>query len=499
MQLRPFTSAQGRRVARRVAVGLLALLGALVGTAVAPPAHTDVGPLSVDVRVRPSLSPGASVDLPPVGSVRFATHRTPVQISASITSVDVEQAQQVINTPALLRQVSDAAPDLVKAAAARAAAISLLLALVGAALLSWLATRTWRGLGLGLAVVGTATVLLGGATAATFNAANLAQPEFTGLLSSAPYVQRRTETLAARLESYRAGLSDFVQSVTTLYAVGQQLPRVDSGLNGEVTTVLRISDLHLNPVGFDLADRLVDQFSVDAVVDSGDLSTWGTPAEESFVGRIGSLGVPYLFVRGNHDSAAIAAAVARQRGAVVLDGTVATVAGLRFAGVADPRNLPAEGSKDKQGKDAVLASVERLAGVVDAYDAANPGVGVQVAVVHDPTRLDPLRGKVPLVLSGHMHERKVTYDAGTRVMVEGTTGGAGLTSRGFERLTNGDPVPLEATLLYFAKTGPDAGRLLAYDEVTVGGLGLTSVSIARTLVPKNEVNPPTPTPTPSGP
>ncbi|GAB3592239.1 metallophosphoesterase [Angustibacter peucedani] len=478
-----------------MAVGLLALLGALVGAAVAPAAHTDVGPLSVDVRVRPGLPSGASVDLPPVGSVRFATHRTPVKISASIRSVDVEQAQKVINTPALLQQVSDEAPDQVKKAAARALAVSLLLALAGAALLSFLATRTWRGLGLGLAVVGVATTLLGVATAATFDSAKLAQPQFTGLLSSAPYVQRRTETLAARLESYRSGLADFVQSVTTLYAVGQQLPRVDSGLDGEVTTVLHISDLHLNPIGFDLADRLVDQFKVDAVVDSGDLSTWGTTAEEGFVGRIGSLGVPYVFVRGNHDSQAIADAVARQRRAVVLDGDVADVAGLRIAGVADPRDLPAEGSKDDQGKDDVAASVDRLAGVVDTYDAAHPDAGVQIAVVHDPTRLAALQGKVPLVLSGHMHERSVTYDAGTRVMVEGSTGGAGLTAGGLDRLTEGKPVPLEATLLYFAKTGPDAGRLLAYDAVTVGGLGLTSVSIDRTLVPKDEVNPPTPTPT----
>jgi hypothetical protein len=67
-------------------------------------------------------------------------------------------------------------------------------------------------------------------------------------------------------------------------------------------------------------------------------------------------------------------------------------------------------------------------------------------------------------------------------MVEGSTGGAGLTSAGFQRITEGDPVPLEATLLYFAQSGERAGQLVAYDEVTVGGFGLTSVSIDRTTV-----------------
>ncbi len=494
---RPFTSPQGRRIARRVAVALLALFGAFAGAMLAPSAHTDVGPLAVDVHVRPSVHPGTSVDLPPVGSVRFDTHLAPFQVSASIRSVDVEAAQRVIDTPALLDDLMARAPDKVRGAAARALGWSLLFAFGGAALLTVLATRTRQGLVVGLATVTGAVTIMAGVTALTFDSGRFAQPQFTGLLSSAPYLQRRTATLAARLEGYRSGLADFVQSVTTLYAVGQQLPKVGSGLDGKVTTVLHISDLHLNPIGFDLADRLVDQFHVDAVVDSGDLSSWGTTAEEGFVNRIGSLKVPYVFVRGNHDSQLIADAVARQRNAVVLDGQVRQVAGLTFAGVADPRDLPSEGKQDNSGKDRVAASVALLANIVEQYDDAHPDAPVQIGVVHDPTRMDALIGKVPLVLSGHLHERDVSFKDGTRVMVEGSTGGAGLTANGLQRLTDGKPVPLEATLLYFAKSGPDAGRLLAYDEITVGGLGLTSVSIDRKLVPKQEVNPPTPTPTPT--
>ncbi|WP_426565178.1 metallophosphoesterase family protein [Angustibacter sp. McL0619] len=498
MQLRPITSPQGRRLARQVGIGLLAIFGALMGAAVAPAAQAQVGPLTVDVKVRPSLSPGATVDLPPVGSVQFPTHWAPVQVRASIRSVDVDAARAVIDQPAQLEKLTASAPDTVKKAAAQSLAVSLLFAFAGAALLTGLATRSWHGVGLGLAVVAVATLLLGGLTAVSFDSAQLAEPKFTGLLSSAPYVQRRTTSLAERLESYRSGLADFVQSVTTLYAVGQQLPRPDTGLNGDVTTVLHISDLHLNPIGFDLADRLVTQFGVELVVDSGDLSTWGSTAEEGFVNRIGALKVPYVFVRGNHDSQAIADAVARQRNAIVLDGAVTSIIGLRIAGVADPRDLPAEGAKDDLGKAEVQASVERLAAVVDGYDNEHPDEPVQIAVVHDPTRLDALRGKVPLILSGHMHARDVTYTSGTRTMVEGSTGGAGLTADGLRRLSEGNPVPLEATLLYFAKSGPEAGRLLAYDEITVGGLGLTSVSIDRVLVPKDEVNPaPTPTPTTS--
>lgn len=485
----PAQPVSARQILHLLALVALALVGAGIGAALAPSAHESVGPLDVAVRVRPSLNPGVTVALPPVGAVRFDTHNAPLAVQATIQSVDVDVARRVISSPARLDALQQHAPDQMRHAVVRALLAAFVCALVGAAAVLALATRGWYGALGGVVVTVGCALVIAVMTAATFDGAALSQPQFTGVLSSAPYVQRQTETLAQQLESYRSGLSDFVQSVTTLYAVGDQLSTLDPGSSQDVTTVLHVSDIHLNPIGLDLTTRLVKQFGVDAVVDSGDLSTWSTPVEESFVGRVGRLGAPYVFVRGNHDSRAIARAVARQKNAIVLDGDVRTVAGLRMAGIADPRNTPSEGSADGTRKDAVAASVQTLAGVVDRYDLEHPRARVQLAVVHDPTRLDALYGNVPLVLSGHLHQRSVREQGGTRVMTEGTTGGAGLTSNGLQRLTDGEPVPLEATLLYFKRSGPDAGRLLAYDEVTVGGLGLTSVSIDRTTVPVSPASP----------
>ncbi len=90
LRLRPLTSPQGRRVARRVGLVLLALLGAFAGAQLAPAAHTDVGPLAVDVHVRPSLHPGpASTCRPWARCVSTPTAR-PVLVSASIRSVDID-------------------------------------------------------------------------------------------------------------------------------------------------------------------------------------------------------------------------------------------------------------------------------------------------------------------------------------------------------------------------------------------------------------------------
>ncbi|NAZ88694.1 metallophosphoesterase family protein, partial [Kineococcus indalonis] len=250
--------------------------------------------------------------------------------------------------------------------------------------------------------------------------------------------------------------------------------------------MLHVSDLHLNPLGMDLTADLVRQFGAQAVVDTGDITTWGTEAESSFLGRIGALGVPYVFVRGNHDSTSTQAAVAAQPGAVVLDGgSTAEVAGLRLAGTGDPVFTPDGEGAAASGADEEVQrrSNEVLAGGVARWEAQHPDDPVDVALVHDPSGLEPLLGRVPLVLAGHLHRRGVILDSsGTRVMVEGSTGGAGITSAGLDRLADGAPVPLSATLLHFGTGGEDDGRLLAYDEVTVGGLGLAEVSLQRTVL-----------------
>src|SRR3712207_9166647 len=81
-------------------------------------------------------------------------------------------------------------------------------------------------------------------------------------------------------------------------------------------------------------------------------------------------------------------------------------------------------------------------------------------------------------------------------MVQGSTGGAGL------RALQGEfPEPLTCTVLYL---DPGTGALTAYDEITLGGLGQTEVTIQRQVVPPADApggggappSPATPPPTP---
>jgi predicted MPP superfamily phosphohydrolase len=523
-----------------------------------------IGPIEARLRVVPSLTPGVQLLVPPAGQVEFDTHLAPVSVQARIAAVDLEGARSLIDSSRGLEELQSTAPDTLRRATLQAAATTAGCALGGAVVLSLLVyRRRWRRTAQVAAAMTGVLVGTAGGLVATFDSDRLAQPRFTGLLSQAPYVAGQASSLVRRLESYRTGLADIVQGVTTLYATSGRLPVLPGGSSDDVVTVLHISDIHLNPIAFDLTDKLVEQFEVDLVVDTGDITNWGTEVESGTVARVGQVKVPYVFVRGNHDSLRTQQAVAAFPNAVVLDGRVAEVRGLVIAGIGDPRFTPesagpppsapagptpadvpsvpspsasspggavpgqpgppsvasapvpaertpetrspagaggplvpttrgtagAAGAAGDQTRspDPQIRSGARLARVIAEWNAANPGKPVSVAAVHEPYAVPPLLGTVPLVLAGHFHRRDVRLDpSGTRVMIQGSTGGAGVSSAGFQRLSEGEPVPLDATLLYVARRGERAGQVLAYDEITVGGFGLASVALNRTVVRPDE-------------
>jgi predicted MPP superfamily phosphohydrolase len=186
---------------------------------------------------------------------------------------------------------------------------------------------------------------------------------------------------------------------------------------------------------------------------------------------VGDLGVPYVFIRGNHDSAITTAVLALEQNVTVLDYSGTTVDGVAVVGAPDPRFTPDKSTGDDDFPVEELARTgERLADVADDLDPLPV-----IAMVHDPRQAPALDGVAPVVLAGHTHNREVSeLDGGTLLMVQGSTGGAGL--RG---LQGEYPEPLTCTVLYVDRTD---GTLRAYDDITLGGLGLTEATIQRTLV-----------------
>lgn len=456
----------GARWALRVAV---ALTGALIAVLLFGRISAPIGPFDATLAFRPAGG-GATVAVPPLGTIGVEVYDGPLRLDVALQRVDQERAQRLASDPVRLAGVVDQVTDDLRSAVVRLVWTTAGLAIAGAALTSFAVTRRRKE---PLVAAGITTVLLvgtGGLGAATWRPEALSQPTYTGLLVNATSVIGSAEDIVARFDAYRASLEDIVGNVGTLYSALSALPA--PGGDGATVKLLHVSDLHLNPAGFDLVAQVVEQFGVDGVLDTGDITDWGSEPENRLITSVGSLGVPYVYIRGNHDSAITADLVAAQPDTTVLDASSVTVAGIEIAGIPDPRFTPDKSTGDDDAGDDVLrASGEELLEFVE--DLPEPPA---VTMVHDPKQGRPLDGDVPLVLAGHTHERRVAYfDEGTLLMVQGSTGGAGL--RG---LQGEFPEPLTCTVLYL---DAGTGALQAYDEITLGGLGETEVTIQRRTVP----------------
>jgi predicted phosphodiesterase len=472
----------GRRVARLVRLVLvpvlLGLLGGLAGIQLGARISRDIGPVRATMSLEPSLPApggGTEVDIPPLGSLRFATHRGPLRLVVGVLRLDQADVREILN-----RQLDSVSSDRIARDVRRGIVAlmvrCLLVSAVGGLAVGLLAYRRLRPT---LLTGGVSVTLLAASLATaglTWNPAAIVQPRYTGLLDGAPSLIGTADTLITRFQSYRTELGRLVTNVSRLYGVVSTLPTYES--NRSTLRVLSVSDLHDNPAAWTIMHSLVSQFHIDLIIDSGDLTDHGSAAEDAMASQIGTFGVPYVFVKGNHDSAGTAAAVARQHNAIVLTGTTVDVAGLRIIGDADPRFTP-DLAVQVPTTSELQAAGQRLAA------AAQAGPAPDLAVVHDPAEGQAAAADVPLVVAGHTH-RRFTQIIGkdTRLFVQGSTGGAGLRA-----LESSPPTPIECSVLYFDRT---TRRLQAWDDVTLGGLGATSVGIARHLATE-----PTPAPSPA--
>lgn len=526
----PRAASRGLVVTRRVASGRLAalrrrwpwlrvavfaLVGAVLAVALLGRVTAKVGPFETTMAVRPSLVGNTVVHLSPLGTIDLDTHDWPIALDLRVDEIGVADAERIAQNPRALDRLGDDAPDDVRSALVALALRTTLVAVLGGTAGALVARLRWRAAMAGAGVAGLLVAALGLGTAATFDAEAVAEPRYTGLLTRAPTAVGDIEAVLDRFGEYRGQLSDLVDNMATLYLAGSELPTFepDSGL----IRVLHVSDNHLNPQAFDLMARLSDQFGVDVIADTGDVTDWGSDPETRLVDRIAELDVPYVYVRGNHDSRRTQEAVAGQPNAVVLDGGAATVAGLRFWGIGDPRYTP---DKSEEGGASERERAEAFAPVVADRLAEDQPPAVDVVMVHDQRMAGDLGGEVPLVLAGHLHEpaeariapreddapdegsgstadgqggegeaddrgTTTTDQAGsgeagepapeeTILLVEGSTGGAGL--RG---LQGEEPEPLTASVLYF---DPETRRLVAYDRITVAWLGDAGATIERHIV-----------------
>ncbi|MDT9684336.1 metallophosphoesterase [Streptomyces sp. TRM76323] len=478
------------------ALGLLAVVaaGAWLGLLAVGGVRAPVGPVDTSMALRPSLTGGTSINVSPLGALDLDSHTAPIRLDVDVDQLDPVRSRALVEHPERISGLQEEITADVLDGTRELAVRSCVAVVSGATALGLAVYRRPRR---ALAAGGLALALLaasGASAYATWNPKSVLEPRFSGLLSSAPSVVGSARSIVTEFDVYQKELARLVTNVTKLYDATSTLPTYQP--DPATIRVLHVSDIHLNPASWHIVGSLVEQYDIDLIIDSGDTMDHGSAAENVFLNPISSLGAPYVWVRGNHDSAATQEYLEGLRNVHVLDGGRAvTVAGVRVAGVGDPQFTP-DRSVVAAGDDAERAAGRRLAEALRAQ--ARAGTPVDIAVVHNPVAAHQTDGAVPLVLSGHVHRRvNEVLPNGTRLKIEGSTGGGGL--RAVEKE---EPEKVHASVLYLDR---DTRRLQAWDEITLGGLGLTTAEVARhvpdEVLPGASPSPDpssTPTGTPSG-
>lgn len=423
------------------------------------------GPVSVgtvELRVRADGGGRTELGLPPLGRITAGTHAGPLSVSARVVSLDIGQVQDLVlarDPAARLRE--EAVRDLEGQVRHLVARTLVLSALVGAGAAAVIPGRRWWHLPLGAlaAVVGVAGVL--GWTWRGYDATAFErEPTFEGALEQAPPLLATIQRHVDDVDVVRNRVGVLGARIAELYTA---TAIDDTGTAG--TRILHVSDIHSNPLGVEVVNRLVESFDVDAVVDTGDLTSFGSPLESRIGDLVDDIPVPYLLVPGNHDSGANRAALAAVPGVQVLDRDVVEIGGVRILGVADP-TFTADGEVDTEEANAVKE--ERAPSVARLVRREEPSV----LAVHDLRLARDSVGDVPLVVAGHVHERSREEQDGTQLLTVGSAGATGLGS-----FTAESELAYEAQILHFRR-----GQLVAVDYVSLPGLDGSFV-VEHTVVP----------------
>ncbi|WP_295696982.1 metallophosphoesterase, partial [Lapillicoccus sp.] len=369
---------------------------------------TILGDIDLDFR-SPLLAPGIEVA---------------VSVKDNITSVFTSRNLDVATLQPSSAEISTALRDAATGVGWRFLSGAGTVALALALALHYARHRRMRArpngrnaLTVGAAVV-VACGLTGGGIFLTYRPTNFVSYRTTGLLLD---VERNRDVLQAVQDRS----SQATPYVLNLLALSKSLQEnlVPSELDARVSSrILLVSDVH-GQNAYGLMKSIIDREKIDAVIDSGDLVNFGSATEADAAGiftGIRSLGVPYVFVGGNHDFASPADRTLLTRLATVPNVvllqpdnrtyTAYTLRGLRITGFNDPRYF---------GDDARNTDAKQKPAVDLFNHTMKDQVTPDVVVAHEPGAAQGA-DKTGLRINGHLHLAGLD---GNRITVGTFTGG----------------------------------------------------------------------------
>lgn len=343
-----------------------------------------------------------------------------VSVRDNITTLFDDRRLSIESLQPTSREVTDALGSGVSELAWKFTAGALAVGVGTIALIAY--ARRRRPTGRQLVSVSVAALLaIGGAglgVLGTYQPAQLTSFKTTGLLGTV----RSNAGLLAGVQARAQEVTPYVTNLLALSAALQAKFIPEDITKPPAARFLLVSDIH-GANQYPVMKRIVDDEKITAVIDSGDLLNFGSVTEAELARiftSIKNLGVPYIFVRGNHDASSLADQALLKRMAAIpnvelLEPTPQSytelgVSGVILAGFNDPRFF-GDDSKDMAKKQQPAA---------DAFNAAFAGrPRPDIVITHEPVAAKMVESAT-LLINGHLHKDELE---GNRIGVGTFTGG----------------------------------------------------------------------------
>lgn len=364
--------------------------------------------------------------LGPIGSLRFKTHKTPVNIDINYT-IDENQTKldakfiDSVSVASLKPQVIKAIEDFVPS---RIPWILALGALAGVFLTNgggnWF-TKALRHSGYGAAVSIALFVPFIVLTWLTID--RTPTIVYQGWVGNIPQISKVMRDTTGETNKKSSNLTDYISG---LGAVSLQLQEAPNQQEEEDTIrVLCVSDVHGNAIGEKLVLEAIRSENISLVLLAGDMTSYGSAAEaQLFASEIPARKVPVYFVGGNHEDIPAMEAF-EKAGYKNLAEVEVFEDQLAILGQNDPAALTSD-IDIPEGDKALSASAAKLKEVWD-----NLYSKPQILLVHKKEQAADViaeakkTGQDLVVVYGDDHKASLTEEAGVTLIDIGTSGASG--------------------------------------------------------------------------
>lgn len=445
------------RHSRILALVIMAILGSMLFIQLFARLSFQYDSFSFTLKTNFNLSGGTTINVPPVGQLFLKTHYTPWRFVFTLDAIDFTKLEQQLDSiPAKEQWLKTLERETLQTI------LKLFLFVTVAGLLGAFLTllslrikpfsnHFWYGM-LGAFIL---VLTLITTTALTYNSDAIEHPQYQGVLASAPWAMNLVTMGLDNIEVIGDNLKKISRDLPMLFKQAAQIKNIGD-LQFDLAA-LHVSDIHNNPAALEFITELVNNFKIELIIDTGDLTDYGTPLEAEIINQIAHIKIPYIFVPGNHDSSLIIKRLKKVPSVKVLNQGILKVKGLLIAGQADPSSL---------GYNSDIASPEAIKKAAAALKQTlqDTAKTPNIVIVHNRELVTDMIGQVPLILHGHDHQYRLTTEEKTVINDTGTTGAAGL--RGLTE----EGVPYSATILYWRKDQDGAMTLKALDSIKINGV-----------------------------